>query len=382
MKRKYIRAWDQADSPLLWVEMIYIGDTKKMKEHIGFRYDDHYFIGENQTAIYYENLESRETAKKFGAIKYKDPKFIKYFCEKTKEIEEKLNKTAKNIPKIGLSKKELLELFKKFFEQYADLVGFYRFCRPEFYEKVIEELKDKLPEPQEENLSLLLSNKFDKLKVDSKMQQIAIGLKQVGKRRFAMHNTWVNTYNEAKKLFEEIGKRIGLSSIEVQSCTSKEIIESLTSGKSPDKKQIQDRINNFKLTYKKEFFELTIPGDKIEAEEIPVTELKGRSACHGKVKGRVTLLAESLAGTQKQAMQKMPKGNILVTVMTAPDMTLAINKAAAIVTDEGGLLCHAAVVSREFKIPCIVGTGNATKVLKNGDLVEVDATNGVVKKLS
>ena len=56
-------------------------------------------------------------------------------------------------------------------------------------------------------------------------------------------------------------------------------------------------------------------------------------------------------------------------------------KAGAIVTDEGGLTSHAAIVSRELKIPCIVGTKIATKILKDGDIVEVDAENGIVRKI-
>ena len=68
--------------------------------------------------------------------------------------------------------------------------------------------------------------------------------------------------------------------------------------------------------------------------------------------------------------------------MTTPDMIMVMHKAAAFVTDEGGITCHAAIVSREMKKPCIVGTKIATKVLKDGDMVEVDATDGTVKKIS
>jgi pyruvate,water dikinase len=67
--------------------------------------------------------------------------------------------------------------------------------------------------------------------------------------------------------------------------------------------------------------------------------------------------------------------------MTSPDMIALINKASAIVTDDGGILCHAAVISRELKKPCIIGTKIATKVLKDGDLVEVDANKGIVRKI-
>ena len=65
--------------------------------------------------------------------------------------------------------------------------------------------------------------------------------------------------------------------------------------------------------------------------------------------------------------------------MTTPDYVLVMKKVAAIVTDEGGVTCHAAIVSREFNIPCIVGTSNATKVFNDGDLVEVDANTGIAK---
>ena len=67
--------------------------------------------------------------------------------------------------------------------------------------------------------------------------------------------------------------------------------------------------------------------------------------------------------------------------MTMPDFVMAMKKAAAIVTDEGGITCHAAIISREFKKPCIVGTRIASDILQNGDLIEVDANKGLVKIL-
>ncbi len=72
------------------------------------------------------------------------------------------------------------------------------------------------------------------------------------------------------------------------------------------------------------------------------------------------------------------KGEILVTPMTSPEYVFLMEKAAAIVTDSGGLTCHAAIVSREFEIPCIVGTKVATQVLKDGDLIEVNTNSGTV----
>ena len=74
----------------------------------------------------------------------------------------------------------------------------------------------------------------------------------------------------------------------------------------------------------------------------------------------------------------MKKGDILVTEMTDPLYMLAIEKAKAIVTDVGGLLCHAAITSREMKIPCIVNTKKETKILKNNQKIIVDATKGEI----
>lgn len=78
---------------------------------------------------------------------------------------------------------------------------------------------------------------------------------------------------------------------------------------------------------------------------------------------------------------KIVNGEILVAEMTTPEYVPAMRKASAIITDEGGVTCHAAIVSRELGIPCIIGTKIATKVLKNGDYVLVDANKGIITKL-
>ena len=75
----------------------------------------------------------------------------------------------------------------------------------------------------------------------------------------------------------------------------------------------------------------------------------------------------------------MKTGDILVASMTSPDFIVAMKKASAVITDEGGMTCHAAIVSRELGIPCIVATKIATKVLKDGDIIEVNAEHGQVK---
>lgn len=106
-----------------------------------------------------------------------------------------------------------------------------------------------------------------------------------------------------------------------------------------------------------------------------VKEIKGQIANTGIVKGKVKIV------TGPKDFSKMKKGEILVTHMTTPEFIPILKKAIAIVTDEGGITCHAAIVSRELNIPCVIGTKIATKVLKDNDLVEVDANNGLIKIL-
>ena len=104
-------------------------------------------------------------------------------------------------------------------------------------------------------------------------------------------------------------------------------------------------------------------------------KVEGTIAFPGKIKGKVKILLDPYIKNDFQ------KGDILVTGMTNPDFLPIMEKASAIITDAGGMLCHAAIVARELKTPTIIGTSNATKVLHDGDLVEVDATLGIVKKI-
>lgn len=114
----------------------------------------------------------------------------------------------------------------------------------------------------------------------------------------------------------------------------------------------------------------------IEAGTKDVREVKGQIAQKGKVTGRVRVVKN-----REQAAQ-VEEGEIIVSPMTTPDFIAAMKKAAAFVTDEGGIVCHAAIVARELKKPCIIGTKIATKTFKDGDRVEVDANVGVVRKIT
>ena len=112
---------------------------------------------------------------------------------------------------------------------------------------------------------------------------------------------------------------------------------------------------------------------KSEAEPEFEGEIVGTVAFRGVARGKATIHLGWINTTE------VPEGNILIAGMTNPQMVPYIRSASAIVTDEGGLTCHAAIIAREMKIPCVVGTKVATRVIKDGDLVEVDAEKGVVR---
>jgi len=107
-------------------------------------------------------------------------------------------------------------------------------------------------------------------------------------------------------------------------------------------------------------------------DEKNISEFEGVRAMGGRVTGRVRKIM------QLNELSSMQDGEILVTTMTSPDFIAAMKKAAAVVTDQGGVTCHAAVIARELGIPCVIGTQIATRVLDTGDEVEVRANHGII----
>ncbi|MFA5051978.1 MAG: PEP-utilizing enzyme [Patescibacteria group bacterium] len=103
-----------------------------------------------------------------------------------------------------------------------------------------------------------------------------------------------------------------------------------------------------------------------------VNDFRGLSANRGVARGPAKIVKSATE------TKKVKSGDVLVAVMTRPDYIMGMKKAAAIVTNEGGVTCHAAIVARELNIPCVIGTKIATDVLHDGDIVEVNGNHGVV----
>ncbi len=188
---------------------------------------------------------------------------------------------------------------------------------------------------------------------------------------YAMHN----------KVLDPIAARLGLKRVHVQFMLKDEIKDALLK-KKLNRAELNQRISHCVL-YAEKGFEKVYVGD-MEKKIIATAETKinknvkefsGQPAQPGYAKGKVKVIIRA------KDMSKMNQGDILVSIATDVDVVPAMKKAAAIVTEQGGITSHAAIVSRELGIPCIIGTKIATKVLKDGDMVEVDANKGIVRKI-
>ncbi|PIT86216.1 MAG: hypothetical protein COU33_04400 [Candidatus Magasanikbacteria bacterium CG10_big_fil_rev_8_21_14_0_10_43_6] len=194
------------------------------------------------------------------------------------------------------------------------------------------------------------------------------------------------TYYHMEKIQKEIGKRLHLTLMQVRSAPLDMVQAALEGNGEVDEHCINqilkahvclpDAEGSVRVLYGKDAEAFMSNEVLVEEEKIgDVSELTGTCAKEGRAKGVVKII------NTRNEMDKMEEGDILVSVATTPNIIAAMKKAGGIITDEGGLTCHAAIVSRELGIPSVIGTKIATKVLQDGDVVEVDATNGVIKKL-
>ena len=184
-------------------------------------------------------------------------------------------------------------------------------------------------------------------------------------------------------LLKELSKRLKISLMEARFLFPEEISQGLEKGLSSSlRNDLKKRIKCFAY-YAEKGVDLPLYGREVRELEkkVEVTsdknikEFSGQTACLGKARGKVRII------NSVTEMKKMQKGDILVSIATNPDIVPAMKKAAAIITEQGGITSHAAIVSREMNTPCVIGTKIATKVLKDGNLVEVDANKGIIKIL-
>ena len=217
--------------------------------------------------------------------------------------------------------------------------------------------------------------------------------KELGIINFVKESSYIKDYRKGgvyhgmycyKKFFDVASARYGVESDSFWSMNPFEVENLLENNIKINPELLRKRANSCVLIYKKNDLKIIFDNEEKELLESLVLEsgsgnnleLKGTPVCAGRVMGIVKLIEST------DDMYKMEKGDILVSQITYPNLLPAMKKAAAIVTNVGGVICHAAIIARELNIPCIVGTKNATKVLKDGDIIEVNANNGIIKIVS
>lgn len=290
---------------------------------------------------------------------------------------EKLNNSLKLYKTPKLSEKNVLKEWKRYLEILNKFCRIYRFYEQPFQQSLEEMVLRYISEDQLiKKLSNLDEQSLEKIN-NSDSKDALDKLIKLGRMKLKLHhNAESLVIIDLMNFINFVAKKNSLSIDIIGSLTVNEFTHVLQ-GKHPNINLVKERLNGCAIVKKnnKWYFD---SGNKYlywknKIKSTQDKEISGKVAYPGKAKGRV-VVHQSWTDTTK-----LSKGEILVTGMTNPQMIPFIKEAAAIVTDEGGITCHAAIISREMKKPCITGTKNATQILKDGDLIEVDANKGIVK---
>ncbi|MBS3128655.1 hypothetical protein J4410_05910 [Candidatus Woesearchaeota archaeon] len=314
-------------------------------------------------------------------------------------IEAKQKKISFDIDEEKL-KKEYPELFQKIhyhFEKYSlipasdrteawDFDHFIRVLRHNLQsQENFKEKFDRLHDQYEK--SVQTKNELIK-KYGLPQDALSLGqaIAEIGYYRFltSFYGRWLGYYYVliCRKLAEESD----LSFQEISSCTEDELIHFIKTGEA-NKKELEKRALAETLLIENNTISVTFGEEAIKTREAQlkntdysqVRELKGEIGCLGKVQGKAFVFYWNDDINKK--IHEVPENSILIAPQTHPTYLPAMRKALAFATDEGGITGHAAIVAREMNKPCVIGLHFITKVVKTGDLIEIDAHEGIVRIL-
>lgn len=370
--KKYTLHFRQTDAPFAYMDKVF---TKNAYGEFDYRVlqKDNIFAG-------FLSKKGLTQAYNFGK-QLLNEKFAKKIILDLKKFNKRLQDHTLLIDIESLKGKDLIKRWK-IINKINFLNGhLYRYCEQPmlvYFEKIVL----KSAKNQETMIKVLNNPKLAKdLNFSEKSYRALILLIKLGHLKFLIHSNqdpWVETIYIFAKL---IAKNNFLSLKQALMIRASEM-ENALNNKIPTIDTLNARLKGFILipsNKNKEF--LCLAGKRFVRWQKKLecldnsSEIKGIGTFPGKIIGKVKI---HLSLTKSAFI---PEGTVLVSGMTNPKIVPMLKNAKAIVTDEGGLTCHAAIISRELKIPAVVGTGIATQVLKDGDMVEVDADNGIVKIL-
>lgn len=255
--------------------------------------------------------------------------------------------------------------------------------RQEIKSKSLDDVKKEIAKIENHQSELKKQKKtiWKKVKLSASIKSLIKLLEFLGYWQDLRKHVSIKTGYYINGLLKEIGNRFKLDLSQMQYFLYQEIKELLLNGQKPDLEEAERR-RLFGLYLCWEEGEVYLSDTKAKrvwdiifsGQDTKQKVINGLPACTGRVEGRTRIVLDP-------KIDEFNEGEVLVTSMTRPEFLPLMKKAIAIVTDEGGLTCHAAIVSRELNIPCIVGTKMATKVFKNGQKIEVNASHGSIKIL-
>jgi len=324
--------------------------------------------------------QEEENLHKIAAVIETKSKLKKLFKKKPKEIEKNLSKNIK---------KKVLAHWKKYHHLKFMWLGIHGVYSVQYYLSEIKKIlskkksaKDFLQEEKKhvQKIRKQKANLENKLKADKLHRQLFDLWADFMLSKLYRRNAQIKNYYLFEPLQKEIAKRLAIPLKSVHFFLPWEVYPALVKRKLNEKELLER--SKFCVYFTSKGVDKIFTGEKARkiAQKVrqiklqKLNELKGQCGCPGKAKGKVKIV-----NTPNQ-MKKMKKGDILVSIATNPDIVPAMKKAAGIVTDQGGVTSHAAIVAREMKTPCLIGTKIATTVFKDNDLVEVDASKGIVRK--
>ncbi|MFA6227024.1 MAG: PEP-utilizing enzyme [Candidatus Paceibacterota bacterium] len=351
IKDKGLKPTSQREMPLYSLSCIFYGYTKPMYKILGYSYDAVCGIGGDGKfhTLFNEEMIAQKTGE-FIDNNYKDLGDIVFTpsINTFNECLERFKKMDDNDPVLSL------KLINNIYSNYMTCIGIYN-C---FWRYIGNEA--------------------------SKGKLTTIDVESISRQRDIVAKFYPKVESKIKEYTHKIGEMNNFDGDLLRYLTQKEMGDYLG-----NRLNIIDILKVLNLRREKYLYLLTIDGyeetstdkdliGKIYEEFYLVKDIKkelnGFPAYKGIVKGRVF---NKIQGNNSDHL--VEKGYILVTSMTHPDDIYIIKESSAIITDEGGILSHAAIVAREMRKPCIIGTKIATQVLKDGDMVEVDADKGVVR---
>jgi len=350
-------------------------------------------------SAYATELEIKKVKKMTEAIS-NNPAVISNYKKNFKQIKDKTLKFEKKINTINLSKitsRRLYALFENLILILNEYIKAYSWTEAHFLSGIENELysaiakKKFIKKSTAEIIAQLLAHKSKKLyqqyKITDQEHLLLNTVNSAARMRFQAKKTMTNLANISETLMREVARRSYLAVSQVSQLELNQLKKLLCQEVKPNLEIINHRQKNFAFMISNKYSIRTLTNrqanaiKQYEQKQTKTKKIHGFVVYPGKVTGRARIVPPLFSQEDYRTYIKslQPK-DIIIAPMTSPYLTPAFSKVAAVITDEGGLMSHAALIAREKRIPCIIGTLIATKTFNEGDRITVDANTGTINK--